>query len=202
VHCLRNSVQAFFEEDTQRTCTVTLRRVRETVVAVEKPVSIPQSECVCVCARARVCVCSLSYPACKAHAPYCTVTCDLSGSTIFFHIINGTTIGKKLLNKKCVFTCTIIGQAFRILIKRIHIYVIINVYRSSCKVLVILVRFNQTFQNFLEWFSKNTRTSDLMKIRVVEAKLFYADGQTDITKLSRFSQFCAKAYKITNEAWV
>jgi hypothetical protein len=31
---------------------------------------------------------SLSYPACKAHAPYYIVICGLSGSTIFFHIIS------------------------------------------------------------------------------------------------------------------
>jgi hypothetical protein len=34
-----------------------------------------------------VCVCSLSYPACKAYAPYYIVNCGLSGSTIFFHIL-------------------------------------------------------------------------------------------------------------------
>jgi hypothetical protein len=34
------------------------------------------------------CVCSLSYPACKAHAPYYIVICGLSGSTIFFHGIS------------------------------------------------------------------------------------------------------------------
>jgi len=40
--------------------------------------------CVCVC----VSVCSLSYPASKAHASYYIVICDLSGCTIFFHIIS------------------------------------------------------------------------------------------------------------------
>jgi hypothetical protein len=33
-------------------------------------------------------VCSLSYPACKAHAPYYTVICDLPVPTIIFHIIS------------------------------------------------------------------------------------------------------------------
>ena len=38
----------------------------------------------CVC----VCVCSLSNPPCKAHAPYYIVSCGLSRSAIFFHIIS------------------------------------------------------------------------------------------------------------------
>jgi hypothetical protein len=33
-----------------------------------------------------VCVCRLSYPAFKAHAPYCIVICGLSCCNIFFHI--------------------------------------------------------------------------------------------------------------------
>ena len=33
-----------------------------------------------------LCVCSLSYPACKAHAPYYIITCGLSDSTLFFHV--------------------------------------------------------------------------------------------------------------------
>jgi hypothetical protein len=40
--------------------------------------------CVCVC----VCVCDLSYPACNGHASYYIVVCDLSGPTIFVHVIS------------------------------------------------------------------------------------------------------------------
>ena len=65
--------------------------------------------CVCVCEHAHnrawkhACVdarrlgvytyvraCSLSSPAYISHAPYCIVTCDFSGSTIFFDIISQT----------------------------------------------------------------------------------------------------------------
>ena len=47
-------------------------------------------------------VCSLSYPACKAHAPYCIVICVLSGSTIFFHI-NGTIFKNKKIIEDIFF---------------------------------------------------------------------------------------------------
>jgi len=33
-------------------------------------------------------VCNPTYPACKAHAPYCMVICVLSGCTMFFDIIS------------------------------------------------------------------------------------------------------------------
>ena len=48
-------------------------------------------------------VCILSYPACKALAPYYIVICDLTGSTIFFHIISNSAIfGDKLLSVQYV----------------------------------------------------------------------------------------------------
>jgi len=42
-----------------------------------------------------------------------------------------------------------------------------NVYWSSCKVPVILIR-----------FSKNTQITNFIKICIVKAELFHADGQT------------------------
>ena len=38
----------------------------------------------------RVCVWSLSYPVCKAHAPYYNAIYGLPGYTIFFYIISQT----------------------------------------------------------------------------------------------------------------
>jgi len=39
-------------------------------------------------------------------------------------------------------------------------------------------------REFFDRFSKNTPTSNLMKIRPMEAELLHADGQSDMTKLS------------------
>jgi hypothetical protein len=66
-----------------------------------------------------------------------------------------------------------------------------NVHRSSCKVPVILVRFELNL-GYLDRFLKNTQIPNFMKFRPVGAELFHADGQTDKTKLSRFSQFCER----------
>jgi hypothetical protein len=61
-----------------------------------------------------------------------------------------------------------------------------NVYYTSCKVLVILVRLCWNFI-FSTDFRKILKTSNFMKIRPVGGELFYADGwaygQTDMTDL-------------------
>jgi hypothetical protein len=58
-----------------------------------------------------VCVCSLSYPACKAHAPYYIIICGLSDYTTFFprFLKKGTIFGArgKLLSKACNFIFSI-----------------------------------------------------------------------------------------------
>ena len=67
---------------------------------------------------------------------------------------------------------------------------------SSCKVPVIRVRFYWNLK-FLDRFSKNTQISNFVKIRLVGADLFHADGRTDShdEANSRFPQFCEAAWK-------
>ena len=69
------------------------------------------------------------------------------------------------------------------------------VHRSLCEVPITRIRF-QSNVNFLDRSSTNTWTLNIMKIHPVGAELFYADGQTDVTKF--IVVFCnfAKAPKI------
>ena len=79
---------------------------------------------------------------------------------------------------------------------RIQWAIIINLHTSSCKVLVILVRFEWNF-NFLHRFFKNTQISNLMKICPVEARCsMRKDGQAERhdEANSCFSQFCECAW--------
>ena len=69
-------------------CTYNLimRRVSVTITAVYKQYVVNiLSVCVCV-----FLALAIYYPACKAHAPYYSVNCDTSESSIFFHIISWT----------------------------------------------------------------------------------------------------------------
>jgi len=83
-----------------------------------------------------------------------------------------------------------------LVLSRIERDMIINVYWSSCKVQVILVRFYLN-KNFLDIFSKNTRMFNYMTVRPAGAERIHADGRTDrhYEANSRVSQFCKTAYK-------
>ena len=59
-----------------------------------------------------------------------------------------------------------------------------NIYRSSCELPDILVGFQRN-SNFIKTFSKNLKTSYLVKIRSVTTDLFHADRQTRQSSQSR-----------------
>jgi hypothetical protein len=127
-----------------------------------------------------------------------TLTCGLSGYTIFFHIIslNGTIFVKKLSNivkRVFWFFSTKLPTAF--LTARSTERDIINVQRSSCKAgPPVIVKFLWNL-NFLDRFSTNVQLSNFMKIYPVGAQLFHADGRRAgyNEAISGFSQFCERA---------
>jgi hypothetical protein len=88
---------------------VTLRRVRVTIVAVGEK---NRTKYVLL----RECICSLNYLSCKAHAPYCIVTC-LSLPCFPHNLIKGTIYGNTLLNTKFVFwfSLQLLSETFLIL---------------------------------------------------------------------------------------
>ena len=78
---------------------------------------------------------------CSAHAPYCHL-CPAPIYIFPHYLINGTIFGKKLRNTKCVFWFSLQRLSETFLIpRRIERDMIKNVYRPSCKVPVIVVRF-------------------------------------------------------------
>jgi hypothetical protein len=90
---------------------------------------------------------------------------------IFFHVIKGTIF----------LSPQLLPETFLIL-RRIRRDTVINVQRSSCKVLVILVRFNRTLT--VSAYFRKLLTSNCIKMRPVGTELFHTDGHTDMTKLT------------------
>ena len=94
----------------------------------------------------------------------------------------------KLLNTKCVFwfSVQLLSETFLIL-RRNERDMIKNVFWSSRKVTVILVRFSWNL-NFLNIFSKNnTQIPNFTKIRPVGAELFHADRHDKANSVFRTS---------------
>jgi hypothetical protein len=79
------------------------------------------------------------------------------------------------------FYLQILSEKFFIL-RRLKRHMTQNVYRSSCKVSVILVRFHWKM-DFLDRFSKTIKYQIWLKVCPVSAKFSHADGRTDSTKI-------------------
>jgi hypothetical protein len=72
----------------------------------------------------------------------------------------------------------LLSETFLIL-RRTERDIIKNVYWSSCKVSVVLVRFERNLK-FVDRFSKNTEMSNFLKIRSSGTDLLFADGRIDV----------------------
>jgi len=115
------------------------------------------------------------------------------------YLINGEILGKKLLNIKCVFLFSL--QLFSETLpnfKRIKRHIIITVRRSSCKVTVILSKFNETWicRKILEK-SSDTKFDENPSSgwRIVPHRL--TDRLADVCDEanSRLLQFCQHVWK-------
>ena len=101
--------------------------------------------CVCVC----VCVCSLTYPACNAHAPYCTLTCGLPRCTVSVHITSQKArVSESVFEQKIVlwfwFPLHLLSEKC-LIIKRIRRDTAMNVQScSSCRNWSFLSDFDET----------------------------------------------------------
>jgi hypothetical protein len=85
---------------------------------------------------------------------------------------------KVIEHKTCVLIlCTSFGWNILIL-RRIKRDIVLNVHMSSCKVPVVLVRFQWNLKCVYR-FSINTQISNFVKIRPVGAELFHADCRID-----------------------
>jgi hypothetical protein len=114
-----------------------------------------------------VCACSLGYPASKAHAPYYIVICSLSGYTTFFHIsYKRHDFRKQVIEDKMFWFCLQRLPEIFFTLRRTERDITKNVHRSSCKVMLFLTDFNETWilldrlrkmlnfqisRNFVQW---------------------------------------------------
>jgi hypothetical protein len=153
-----------------------------------------------------MCVYSLRNPACKAHASYCFLW-PLGLYYILQHyLIIGTIFEIRLLNIKRMFLCYLqLLSATFLIVRRNERDMIKNVGRFSCKVLVILVRFEWTW-NFWTDFRKimkyNTSWKCLQREPIYSMRTDrqtdrQTDRRTDMTKLVvAFRNFCELAYRL------
>ena len=133
----------------------------------------------------RVCVCSLRYPARKAHAPYYIENCGLSGCAIFPHYLtNCKVFGQKVFKiKMCVWIFLQFSAEMFLILRRNRRDIVINVYRLSCIVSIILIKLKKkTFYFFLQIFEKKIKYEMSWKTAQWEPSCWMGTGRYDEDK--------------------
>ena len=151
---------------------MTFRRVRLTIVAVEKELVLRiLSVCVALVNQHTKHTCLIVLSSVAGLALLCFTTFSHKRQILRKQIF---------LTENCVSLLfpQYLAQTF-LSLRRIERNIIINVHGSSRN---LLVRFSGNLR-FLNSFSKNTQISNVLKIGPLRAQSFHLDGQTDMKKL-------------------
>jgi hypothetical protein len=121
---------------------VIIRSVRVTTVAVKTPS-----------------VCSLTYPARKAHEPYCHMWPIWLHHSLPYNLTHGKLFRKKLLTIKCVFwfSLQLLSETL-LIVRRIQRYILINLRKSLCQANIFLVTLLKKICIFSTDFRKKNTT--------------------------------------------
>jgi hypothetical protein len=122
-----------------------------------------------------VCVCSLSYPACKAHAPYYIVFCDFFGCTTSFshYLTNCPIFGKNFwtLNVCFVFFSLKYFSVWQDL-SEMQLYIVLHLQYP------LFFSYFKKPWIFSTDFEKKSSNINSMESLLVGAELFHANGRT------------------------
>ena len=154
---------------------VTVRRVRATVVVVEKQ---------WVLHKLSVCICSLRYPACYEHVPNCHLW------PLYYIFPHFLTNGRIIEKNKSYWTQNVCSDfLYNFCLKHFSFQEQLSEVQSKMyislhvKYRLFWYDFNGTWI-FSTVFLKSTQISNFVKIHPAGAESFHADGRTDMTNLT------------------
>jgi hypothetical protein len=132
---------------------------------------------------------------------YCHTWCPAVYHILLHHLISDMIFGKMSSNIKCVFwfSLQVLSETFLIL-RRTERDIITNVYRSSCKVPDILVRFQRNL-NFLDGLSKTYSNIEFHE-NPSNGSIVVSCWRIDMTKpIAAFRNFANAPYNNNSVEW-